>query len=118
MTGPADIIQVQVTPESRELYADEVLRNCYAVREQDRTDTDRIVEIPDDVARVIATYFHSPGTVGHVLASLGSGLEVTREELSMDISHTIAQCYGKGDVETDVMLDCLGTWAINVEARS
>ena len=42
-------------------------------------------------ARTIASWWQSPGSVGHVLASFASGMEVSREELLTDIRKSIAE---------------------------
>lgn len=43
----------------------------------------------DDEAREIARQWQSPGTIGHVMASLASGRRVGREALWLDVDTTL-----------------------------
>lgn len=52
---------------------------------------DRSTVIPDAVAKTIASWWHSPGTVGRVLSQLSHGIEFDTDELIEDIDKTIAQ---------------------------
>lgn len=70
-------------------------------------------EINDQAARIIASWWQSPGRVGHVLAGLASGAPVDSEELSDDISRTIRDHYRDASAEDKLALDMLGTWALN-----
>jgi hypothetical protein len=47
--------------------------------------------ISDGAAVRVASWYQSPGTVGHVLASLASGQPVERAELFDDLSRTLAE---------------------------
>jgi hypothetical protein len=66
--------------------------------------------ISDGAARTIAAGWQSPGTVGHVLATLASGLPVELEELRADLDATRRQdrpgLFGARE------LDALEWWAI------
>lgn len=76
-------------------------------------------EITDETAVSIAAWYQSPGTVGHVLASLASHMPVDVEALLDDIARTrqgVSDSNGERYFEY-ACLDCLATWAINHPSR-
>lgn len=68
-------------------------------------------EISDESARALAMAWQSPGTVGHVLASLASGVPTSGPALMDDISNTFAHDKPQGD--DHLALGCLATWVLN-----
>lgn len=68
-------------------------------------------EVSDGCAATIASWFASPGSVGHVLAELSQGLEVDLESLLHDIHQTRLQTSALTP-EDRLSLDMLATWAI------
>lgn len=68
-------------------------------------------EVSDGCAATIASWFASPGQVGHVLAELSQGLEVDLESLLHDIHQTRLSTSGLSP-EDRLSLDMLATWAI------
>ena len=68
------------------------------------------VRIHDDHhARLIAAGWQSPGTIGHTLASLASGVPVDRDALTQDIDNTLRQDNPTG-MERDELVS-LRAWA-------
>jgi hypothetical protein len=73
------------------------------------TDREGTREISDDVAAAIAAGYQSPGTVGHVLASLASGVTVEHTDLLDDIAATY-RTVARSD---RFPLDMLSTWTLD-----
>lgn len=69
----------------------------------------RLPEIDDSAARTIAAWYQSPGRVGHVLATLASGLPVTWADLRADIAATMRTF--DPDSRNVVELRALESWA-------
>lgn len=79
-----------------------------------RGDTARALGVTitsDEQAREIAAQWQSPGTIGHVLAALASGVTVDREELWLDIDTTLHHDNPTG--EDREALVALQEWADN-----
>jgi hypothetical protein len=76
-------------------------------------------EIHDSTALAIASWWQSPGAIGHVLASLASGMTVDVAELLDDIAATREEARRTGTLSQldATALDCLATWAINHPTR-
>ena len=74
-------------------------------------------EISDRAALTVASWWQSPGTVGHVLASLASGRSVQVGALLDDIAATRREITGRSYSADHVALDMLATWAINHPSR-
>lgn len=75
-------------------------------------------EITSETAITIAQWWHSPGSIGHVLASFGSGMKVSREELLDDIHRTRMHdgYFTRAmDARDRDALDCLSTFVINYQ---
>ncbi len=68
-------------------------------------------EVSDGAARTIASWFASPGKIGHVLAELAQGQSVDLESLLTDIWQTRLHTSGLTP-EDQLSLDMLITWAI------
>jgi hypothetical protein len=58
--------------------------------------------ISGDIARTIASYWQSSGTVGHVLASFASGRMVSMLSLKKDILRTLAECVKDGTTDDNM----------------
>lgn len=73
-------------------------------------------EVSDARALTIASWWQSPGSVGHVMAALASGLPVEVEALLDDIAatHNSFTSWRPSDLRA---LDMLATWAINHPSR-
>jgi len=71
-------------------------------------------EIADEAAVTIAAWWQSPGTVGHVLAALASGVRVDLDDLLDDIRLTRKEATTSTDRND---LDCLATWALHHPSR-
>jgi hypothetical protein len=102
-----------VTPNPVQRYADsaEVEHQCMT-REGKR-------EVDDHVALAIAAMWQSPGTIGHVLASLASGHTVKVSDLLDDIHHTRREATDNGTLTSadDLQLGMLATWALTHPSR-
>lgn len=98
-------IQVRPNEAGRLLTADDVHSICRASARSG-------VEIPDQAARIIASWWQSSGTIGSALASLASGREVEDVLLGLDISATIAAHYRHATLDDKLALDMLGTWFV------
>ena len=68
-------------------------------------------EMPDSMARTVASWYQSSGSVGSVLASLASGSDVARDALAEDIAATARTQNPMWPVE----LEYLATWLLNHE---
>jgi hypothetical protein len=68
-------------------------------------------EISDCVAVTIASWWQSPGTIGHVFASFASGQPVEYDDLAEDIYRT--QLSSSLTLRDRQGLDCLSTWALD-----
>lgn len=66
-------------------------------------------EISDEVAKTIASWWQSSGTVGSALASLASGAAVDRDYLYEDIAATGRTALPMWPRELEMM----ATWALN-----
>lgn len=90
-----------------------------ATEEEARTDiatSHGVMEIRPWTARTIASWYQSPGSVGHVLASLASGHRVIVDDLLDDIAATrreFPRDYADGSVSHWLALDMLATFAAN-----
>lgn len=67
-------------------------------------------EVEPETAVTVASWYQSPGAIGHVLASFASGAAVDRTELLDDISATVRSDLGG---EWPLELECLSTFVIN-----
>lgn len=72
-------------------------------------------EVSDATALTIASWWQSPSTVGHVLASLAGGMAVDVTDLLDDIRATRNRVLDGTDDK--LALDMLATWAINHPSR-
>lgn len=100
---------------ARAIDSDAVYADVATVIAQDMENMSETMEIADETAITIAQWWHSPGAIGHVLASFGSGMEVSREELLDDIHRTRLTCgYFSREMEgrDRDALDCLSTFII------
>ena len=68
-----------------------------------------LAEIDDSAARTIAAWYQSPGRVGHVLATLASGLPVTHRDLRADIEASLREAVTGS--RNEVELHALLSWA-------
>ncbi len=78
---------IQVPFEPSDLTADDVYDEIAALIAHNNQSTER-KELTPQTARVLATWWQSPGRVGHVLAGFGTGVAVDRDELLADIAAT------------------------------
>lgn len=73
-------------------------------------------EVSDECARELASWYQSPGSVGHVLAALASGADWDLDAVLDDIAATRRDCprdyYGDSPRSVWLQLDVLATWAI------
>lgn len=71
-------------------------------------------EIEPETARAIASWWQSPGAVGHVLASFASAMPVDHEELLADIAASRSETYSIADQQA---FDCLSTFVIDLARK-
>src|SRR5512145_2721100 len=72
-----------------------------------------VAEIDDSVAVAIASWYQSPGGIGHILAAFASGTVVGFRELMDDIHATRREVDRHNEPDAPTMrkqLDMLGTW--------
>ena len=84
-----------------------------------RGDTARrlgITVTTDEEAKRIAREWQSPGTIGHVLATLASGIPVDREALWIDVDTTLHHDNPSGRDRGE--LEALQIWADDRENES
>lgn len=68
-------------------------------------------ELAPQTARVIATWWQSPGAIGHVLAGFGSGVAVDRNELLRDVAATKQEATAEHDCsELDYLESFVNTY--------
>ena len=68
-------------------------------------------EMPDSMARTVASWYQSSGSVGSVLAAFASGRDVDRDALFEDIAATARAQNPMWPAE----LEYLATWLLNHE---
>lgn len=78
------------------------------VREQ-MQDVENDEVVPNQIAKTIASWWHSPGTVGRTISQLSHGIEFDTDELIEDIDKTIAQSNWSADNRLELAL--LRIWA-------
>lgn len=65
--------------------------------------------ISNSVARVIASYWQSSGSIGSVLAAYASGASVSKSSIKSDILATIKDCGNNADtIELKALLAFIG----------
>ena len=70
-------------------------------------------EISDAVAKTIASWYQSSGTIGSVLAGLASGAAVDRDALAEDVAATGRQSMHTHGGHWADELNYLATWVLN-----
>lgn len=97
------------------------VRASHVSEDQARRDVESVFagggrEVEPETAVTIASWWQSPGSIGHVLAAFASGAAVSKSDLLDDIAATRnAHGYHTFDMlpSDKRALDCLGTFVIN-----